>query len=314
MLGSPGMPVDPQFRVVAVGLQVPPYPGHSMDPPLRSRFQSKHIDNLGANSVVDILQNRGAAIEASTNSSNQKQMSKVVGLYETLREQKSIALKEGVTLGGLPSLNVKQMEYCLGLNQVNKQMNNQAKNANNAQAGQGQGQEKKRDRKGTQQGQGQGQGQRLKPEEVVARVERCMPALTWMQSSVHQRLRPLLASAWDNLTSDCHIKTHGATLSTLSDPATATTSTGGSEKGTGNVHLTDNQSRVLAALEEDLAANRHLCVLGSKGSGKSVIARAFALRNDLHTNMFPLYAELTARDLLQRRVTNIAGGTDWADR
>ena len=29
--------------------------------------------------------------------------------------------------------------------------------------------------------------------------------------------------------------------------------------------------------------------------------------------MFPLYRELTARDLLQRRVTDTAGSTAWAD-
>ena len=31
--------VDPRFRVVALGLSVPPYAGRSLDPPLRSRFQ-----------------------------------------------------------------------------------------------------------------------------------------------------------------------------------------------------------------------------------------------------------------------------------
>ncbi len=33
--------VHPRFRVAAVGLSSPPYPGHSLDPPLRSRFQAR---------------------------------------------------------------------------------------------------------------------------------------------------------------------------------------------------------------------------------------------------------------------------------
>ena len=183
-----------------MGLQVPPYAGHSMDPPLRSRFQSKHIDNLGANSVIDILQNRLATISTDktdksgvktgvvddTSSTNtlapppvdRKQLSKVVGLYETLREQKAIALKEGVTLGGLPSLNVRQMEYCLGIGDYSKGTDTSTHTSNTSTS------------TGTTD---TSTHQQLKPEQVVARVERCMPALTWMQSSVHQRLRPLLA-------------------------------------------------------------------------------------------------------------------------
>jgi hypothetical protein len=31
--------VHPRFRVVALGLPSPPYPGYPLDPPLRSRFQ-----------------------------------------------------------------------------------------------------------------------------------------------------------------------------------------------------------------------------------------------------------------------------------
>ena len=35
--------VHPDFRVIALGLPVPPYPGNSLDPPLRSRFQARVI-------------------------------------------------------------------------------------------------------------------------------------------------------------------------------------------------------------------------------------------------------------------------------
>ena len=117
-------------------------------------------------------------------------------------------------------------------------------------------------------------------------------------------------SAWDNLTSDCHldVQSLSPSLSVSSLPTSSVHpptqgNTQGMERPVGGqtgvqtegVSLTEHQTRVLNGLHEDHSVDRHLCVLGSKGSGKSVIARAFALRNDLHTNMFPLYAELTAR-------------------
>ena len=35
--------VDPQFMVIAIGLPVPRFPGTTLDPPLRSRFQARAI-------------------------------------------------------------------------------------------------------------------------------------------------------------------------------------------------------------------------------------------------------------------------------
>ena len=35
--------VDPRFRVIALGLPVPRYPGNALDPSLRSRFQGRYI-------------------------------------------------------------------------------------------------------------------------------------------------------------------------------------------------------------------------------------------------------------------------------
>ncbi|KAK4323780.1 hypothetical protein Pmani_005551 [Petrolisthes manimaculis] len=38
--------VDQNFRVIALGLPSPPYQGHPLDPPLRSRFQARHVASL----------------------------------------------------------------------------------------------------------------------------------------------------------------------------------------------------------------------------------------------------------------------------
>ena len=34
---------DERFRVIALGLPVPPYQGNPLDPPLRSRFQARNV-------------------------------------------------------------------------------------------------------------------------------------------------------------------------------------------------------------------------------------------------------------------------------
>ena len=36
--------VHEKFRVIAVGVPSPPFPGNPLDPPLRSRFQARYIE------------------------------------------------------------------------------------------------------------------------------------------------------------------------------------------------------------------------------------------------------------------------------
>ncbi len=41
------------FRVIAIAAPVPPYPGHPLDPPFRSRFQSRFIDPIGSSIALE---------------------------------------------------------------------------------------------------------------------------------------------------------------------------------------------------------------------------------------------------------------------
>ena len=74
------------------------------------------------------------------------------------------------------------------------------------------------------------------------------------------------------------------------------------------------QQQVLSSMLMDHAIGQHVCILGPKGSGKSVITREFSRAVGYEKlRVFPLYQELTSRDLLQRRVTDDAGSTTWTD-
>lgn len=42
------IPAHQNFRVIAIASPVPPYPGHPLDPPFRSRFQARFIDPVGS--------------------------------------------------------------------------------------------------------------------------------------------------------------------------------------------------------------------------------------------------------------------------
>ncbi|CAM9191627.1 unnamed protein product, partial [Chrysoparadoxa australica] len=46
--------VHPDFRVVALALPVPPYPGRVLDPPLRSRFQGRVFEGLSPGSMLQV--------------------------------------------------------------------------------------------------------------------------------------------------------------------------------------------------------------------------------------------------------------------
>ena len=77
--------------------------------------------------------------------------------------------------------------------------------------------------------------------------------------------------------------------------------------------LLPTQLSALNSMLECHTLGQDICVCGPKGSGKSVVVRAFAQLLGYQVHTFPLYSELTTRDLLQRRTTDNAGNTSWQD-
>ncbi|KAI9366882.1 AAA domain-containing protein, partial [Zopfochytrium polystomum] len=54
-----------------------------------------------------------------------------------------------------------------------------------------------------------------------------------------------------------------------------------------------------------------ICIIGEKGAGKSALLRAFTRLLGYTVEFIPLYKDMSARDLLQRRSTNSFGDTIW---
>jgi MoxR-like ATPase len=57
--------VHDHFRVIALGLPVPPFPGKPLDPPLRSRFQARSIGSPPASEIYATLVNRFGVSQAA---------------------------------------------------------------------------------------------------------------------------------------------------------------------------------------------------------------------------------------------------------
>lgn len=84
--------VHPSFRVIALGLPVPPYRGNPLDPPFRSRFQVRWVDGwgVGASRLAEGRIVRGVGGDGLGQGAGRDGLRKVVYLMETIRFSKKI--------------------------------------------------------------------------------------------------------------------------------------------------------------------------------------------------------------------------------
>ena len=80
---------------------------------------------------------------------------------------------------------------------------------------------------------------------------------------------------------------------------------------------TKERKRLLSAMLQDYSVGGgqggapHLCVVGRRGSGKSMLVNAYAKSIGREVELFPLHKDLLHRELFQRRSTDIHGNTTW---
>ena len=116
--------VSEKFRVIAVGVPAPPFPGNPLDPPLRSRFQGRHVGRAPTKDLLYSLRERAPTVPMS-------KINRLVSMYEAIHglgesqgtssgaEQRSMAfsslcypcedsiLRVGDLLEKVPSVTVK---------------------------------------------------------------------------------------------------------------------------------------------------------------------------------------------------------------
>ncbi|CAK9810181.1 von Willebrand factor A domain-containing protein 8 [Anthophora quadrimaculata] len=97
--------VSEDFRVIALGMPSPRYPGYPLDPPLRSRFQARHIPSLSYEEQLDMLKQ----LVTHTDTAKLKQLLSCAHAFVT-REAMSLGLPD-FPLDNLSSVAII-MEKC----------------------------------------------------------------------------------------------------------------------------------------------------------------------------------------------------------
>ncbi|RKO86390.1 AAA domain-containing protein, partial [Blyttiomyces helicus] len=218
-----------RFRVIALGVPVPPFPGNPLDPPFRSRFQVRYVD-MGTASAVD-TETKSAAVRA------------VADL--------DAAIKYSYEIGSGPPHGSK----------IDKS------------------------------------GAPLKHARTPSSTDRRTP---YDLVDVVQTAPGLGVATF---------RAGNESVSTPVVLGTAPPNPPPPPTFVQTPRLTDLTSRIL----QSHALSHDICIVGPKGSGKTLAVHRFAALVGLEVENVALYRDMTARDLMLRRGTRKDGSTFWED-
>ncbi len=313
--------VHPDFRVVALGIPVPPYTGKPLDPPLRSRFQARAVKPWSAGVQWMEMLSHLPASSSNLDKNLEASLRKVLGVSQALMAAEEMGISKAQTGPRMPHFPHTSLgSYATNLL---KKFPNES------------------------------------PLSVLARlfpyvapgppfglpltktslVHRRNAALALDQYSLNQadfypsrytfqeakakakkNQKPSEAKfVFSTKSEKCdQVVEESAPVGpffceTETETETETEQTGarGLVPGQQVYHKTDSVQAVLTGLLQDHCVGRHSLVVGRAGSGKSLLARSFGAEIGYHTIVFNLYKDMTARDLLQRRATDEVGNTTW---
>lgn len=264
--------VHPRFRVIALGVPVPQFPGHPLDPPLRSRFQARDIPPPTVGQEM-----------AAAQSADRELVSRLAGFASTLRLLEEGSRSHGSALPSLPDAACAELSHRAAL---------------------------------------------FPGCDLRAALERVFPCSLMSMDTTHMET---VDGAWQRFQLHQHESTsyqlhsvqlgeQGA-LSFSRDSGELLTVPGSVgelgaaqiEASTQSVRIveTDSMMHTVSAMAMDHCAGADLCLVGPPGSGKSTAARLFALKLGYAIETVPLFQDMSARELVQRRVTTQTGDTVW---
>ncbi|XP_041484897.1 von Willebrand factor A domain-containing protein 8-like isoform X2 [Lytechinus variegatus] len=267
--------VNEDFRVIALGLPVPKYRGNPLDPPLRSRFQARDVNPLAFRDHLQVLSEEGSAVPS-------ERLSQLLSFATTLRSEEISSL-------GLPDFPLDNLSNIV-------QILNKVPSASV-----------------------HGLIHQLYPYEVFLNKEGQESVLDALQKF---ELRPE--------------KFEKPPKQRISDVVQRTNQDGGFTAAV-NVEVEGHISQIQVptgvnaekqhdVLHKYISTSTHdglladmvmshsvgdFCLVGPKGCGKSVLAREFAEKLGYNSEIVMLYQDMTSRDLLQQRITELNGDTAW---
>lgn len=277
--------VHPDFRVIALGLPVPPYPGRTLDPPLRSRFQARNVQPSSPGTQLEALVSIAPKVPIAT-------LERLIGVREAVNAIE--AMHDGISGQRMPHFDYLSLSHCAKVMEsfpsaslpstvkrvfpVTKQILG-TKAASNCET----------------------------LNRILKKFGANLNEAKYTVQSVTKHTQEDLAAVVTFQSTDGNAEEK---MVLLDVPCGTTTPQSGPMRG---FVETDLHSAILGEMIQDHAAGSDLCVLGEKGSGKSDLARLFAHRLGYATELFSLFKDMTARDLLQRRSTDSKGNTRWED-
>ena len=263
--------VSEDFRVIALGLPVPRYVGSPLDPPLRSRFQARDVKHLSYGQQLELLMNQGPNIDKET-------LASLLSFSHTLVTEESA----GLGLLDFPIENLPNLVKLL--NSVPD----------------------------------------LSPYEAITKL---YPYKLFLphdgQKSVEDTLQTFNISpgrSSQQVTVDSVTRTSGQDLVQVGVKVGRRTHqlmmTGGTESGevganTGYVSTPYHDTLLSHLILSHGAGAGGMCLVGARGCGKTALVRQMSGLLGYKTETIQMYADMTARDLLQQRTTTDTGDTVW---
>ena len=349
----------PDFRVVALGLPVPPYKGRTLDPPLRSRFQCRVVEPelTGADCFSPPFTSTffpwspPPSLSPSLPPSPPPTNPQIALFVETLRQVRLNGGREGGGEGGrsgsfpiFPTWILPHTHHLL-----------------KAFPGCGQGQALARLYPFLYQQQQQPEQQKGKEKKnsnssssssdsysgssSLVGLARKLGVNNLSVGPVFQSVQPLLSPSPPTAAAVGAIAAAAAAAATTTaaaaerqvrlvfeggievtaqggehhpsnDPlplyASSDGAGGGGREG-GYFVETPTTLATLTAMLQEHSLGRDVCLLGGKGVGKSRLAELFCHRLGYRPEIFPMFKDMTPRDLVQRRGTDERGNTRWED-
>ncbi|XP_049904645.1 von Willebrand factor A domain-containing protein 8 [Epinephelus moara] len=264
--------VSEDFRVIALGLPVPKYKGNPLDPPLRSRFQARDIYYLPFKDQLELLYTVGPNIAA-------ERVSQLLSLATTLCSQESSNL-------GLPDFPVDNLLPALTVLNALPMLSSQQL------------------------------VQRLYPyNSILGKDGRTAVEGVLSRFELMDGRRQPAPSAILSVSRTKDLEGHAdVTLKVANKDVTFQVPAGIKElrppNSSGTFISTPSHSQLMAEMMQSHMV-KDICLIGTKGCGKSVIAREFAEMLGYSIEPVMLYQDMTARDLLQQRYTLPNGDTAW---
>ncbi|KAI9094100.1 AAA domain-containing protein [Phlyctochytrium arcticum] len=291
------------FRVIALGVPVPPYPGNPLDPPFRSRFQVRYIESPfdGSDARVRVDEQSAAASPETIADANEI-LQKLRDLMQTIKytyeikDQLTISDNEASNAALLPQFSQTAVGSLIDLLSYFPE---ERRNLGNA----------------------------------LLRV--------WPSAWVGNALNSEQAQAFHTLAGNSklpiniQVGPHAARRSAYDlsaiTPSTVTFKSGAGStqlpiemgsapasslateetRGFGQFVHTPRYQDVVSRMAQAHALGSDMCLVGPKGSGKTTAIMRFAALFGYEVEVVHMYRDMTARDLLQRRGTRTDGSTFW---